>query len=313
MELVISQLTRLGLSEVVMHLLGSKWSSNDLFDKSLEASTIFLDAGHVVTEENRVVQQNMVNYLLKDMGEPSIKNLSCKLAKSIMWAREQRQELRLMKKSKSILKGKINDALKKASIPGSSKNNKNGLSETESKKLSIALKKSGAEAEQIIGNVDPGNSIEIMRLFDLLCSGQYREGQLLMSNQEMHKEPVDFLSDGSKYIAEMAKDFTSKFEQLYHAYGALKSFMTGPCKQNQLHMAMETECVLVTNRILRELYKEATKIFKKECNKHSKKKEYHILNLIHHAEVIIKVSEGAAREWKHCSYRHSDFYYLIPL
>ena len=40
MELVISQLTRLGLSEVVMHLLGSKWSSNDLFDKSLEASTI---------------------------------------------------------------------------------------------------------------------------------------------------------------------------------------------------------------------------------------------------------------------------------
>ena len=54
MELVISQLTRLGLSEVVMHLLGSKWSSNDLFDKSLEASTIFLDAGHVVTEENRI-------------------------------------------------------------------------------------------------------------------------------------------------------------------------------------------------------------------------------------------------------------------
>ena len=25
------------------------------------------------------------------------------------------------------------------------------------------------------------------------------------------------------------------------------------------------------------------------------------------------LSEGAAREWKHCSYRHSDFYDLIPL
>ena len=25
------------------------------------------------------------------------------------------------------------------------------------------------------------------------------------------------------------------------------------------------------------------------------------------------LSEGAAREWKHCNYRHSDFYDLIPL
>ena len=28
---------------------------------------------------------------------------------------------------------------------------------------------------------------------------------------------------------------------------------------------------------------------------------------------VLYSSEGAAREWKHCSYRHSDFYDLITL
>ena len=70
----------------------------------------------------------------------------------------------------------------------------------------------------------------------------------------------------------MAKDFRSRSVELAQAYGSLKSFLTGPCKHNQLHMAMETECVLVVNRVLRELYKDADKHYRKREEKVKKKK-----------------------------------------
>ena len=69
----------------------------------------------------------------------------------------------------------------------------------------------------------------------------------------------------------MAKDFRSRSVELKQAYGSLKSFLTGPCKHNQLHMAMETECVLVINRVLRELYKDADKHYRKREEKVKKK------------------------------------------
>ena len=71
----------------------------------------------------------------------------------------------------------------------------------------------------------------------------------------------------------MAKDFRSRSVELAQAYGSLKSFLTGPCKHNQLHMAMETECVLVVNRVLRELYKDADKHYRKREEKVRKKKK----------------------------------------
>jgi len=272
-QLVISQLTRLGICEVGINLLGLKSVTQELFLTSLKACNLFLDAGHAMEEDCRIVQENMVHYLSIDMGEPTTQNLTSKLSISVAWARSQRQTKKLQRKSRLLNKTKQianseadeqNQAKKKRPTKVARKS-----TFEQNNKDTATMTTNNMEEE----SVDPGGSTHIMRLFDLLCAGQYREGQLLMANQEYHKEPVDFLIDASKYIAEMAKDFRTKPLQLEQAYGSLKSFLTGPCKPNQLHLAMETECVLVTNRILRELYKEASKIFKQRKSIHKDNKE----------------------------------------
>ena len=307
LELIISQLTRLGICEVSIHLLGkkrfhilsskifgsdhnffsflsliphflarlgNKWISQELFLTTLNTCNLFLEAGHIITEENRVVQENMISYLAADMGEPTSCNLQLNLAKSIAWARLQRESTKNQRKSQLLEFHKKNRALldynenrlESKNTRGESKNTRGETKDTTTSTTSTT----DTTDSDVEISIDPGGSTEIMRMFDLLCSGQYRVAQLFMANQELHKEPVDFLIDSSKYIAQMAKDFRSKPLQLFQAYGSLKSFLTGPCKENQLHMAMETECVLVTNRILRELYKEASKIYK---SRKAKKKE----------------------------------------
>jgi hypothetical protein len=226
---------------------------------------LFLEYSHIDTEENNVVQKNMVGYLVKDMGESTTSQLKMKLAKSITWARNQREEIRIQKKANAMRQAMPkSSALTNPSSSRSGSRSGGGSGGGVGKGTDQHLM-SGVIAA--LDAVDPGGSKHIMRLFDLLCSGQFRDAQLFMSNQESHKEPVDFLIDSYKYIEEMAKDFRSRSVELTQAYGSLKSFLTGPCKPNQLHMAMETECVLVVNRVLRELYKDADKNYRKREEK----------------------------------------------
>ena len=48
----------------------------------------------------------------------------------------------------------------------------------------------------------------------------------------------NFLQDATIYISAMAKDFELHHDALLQSYGSLKSMLTGPCKPNQLSMAM---------------------------------------------------------------------------
>ena len=236
--------------------VGNKCITPELFSITLDACNLFLEASHIVTEENRTVQDNMLSYLSADMGEPTTCNLQSQLGKSISWARTSRQSKQKQEKSQRL--SKTEAPPEPTSKKSKKKSKKQRPKRTATKNI---FNKDISLSNDDEDSIDPGGSTEIMRMFDLLCSGQYRRAQLFMANQELHKEPVDFLIHASKYIEQMAKDFKSNPKQLMQAYGTLKSFLTGPCKENQKHMAMETEFVLLTNRILRELFKEAKKIY----------------------------------------------------
>ncbi len=240
-EHVVTQLTRLGLCELVMFILGANWASSNLYLTTVDTANVILEAAHAVTEENRVSQVSMVNFFKADLGEPTTMMLQQKLALSIAWAKATRHEEKLRRKSKML--------------------NTTALLEAAGSTKTGETKDSVLENFVNFANVDPGGSMKILKMLDLLCGGQYLVAQHAMANQEQHKEPVDFLMEAARYISTMAKDFNSHTRDLLQAYGTLKSFLTGPCRKNQSHMAMETESVLVTNRILRELFKDANKCF----------------------------------------------------
>ena len=85
---------------------GNKCITPELFSITLDACNLFLEASHIVTEENRTVQENMLSYLSADMGEPTTCNLQSQLGKSILWARTSRQSKKKQEKSQRLLKSK---------------------------------------------------------------------------------------------------------------------------------------------------------------------------------------------------------------
>ena len=75
-EHVVTQLTRLGLCELVMFILGANWASSNLYLTTVDTANVILEAAHAVTEENRVSQVSMVNFFKADLGEPTTVMLS---------------------------------------------------------------------------------------------------------------------------------------------------------------------------------------------------------------------------------------------
>ena len=240
-ERVVMQLTRLGLCELIMYMLGANWASSNLFLTTVDTANLVLDAAHAVTEENRVAQVSMIDFFKADLGEPTTLLLQEKLALSVAWAKTTRHEEKLRRKSKMMHTTALLEVAKAAEAG--------------------EPKDSALDKFVSYDNIDPGGSMKILEMLDKLCGGQYLVAQLAMANQELHKEPVDFLIEAARYISTMAKDIDAHSDDLLQAYGTLKSFLTGPCRKNQTHMAMETESVLVTNRILRELFKDATRCY----------------------------------------------------
>ena len=247
-----------------------------IYLRTLELTMTMLKAGHAMSEENRVVQSNMVSYLLADLGEPTTTRMQWNLMRTEIWSKDARQALKRKKKARKkqhqILmarakaEGKsvdeLNDSteiLMSSGNGGASSNINTRNSNLDEHGLPLVLTMPNLKAHS--ANADPGQSKKLLRMLEMLCQGQYLEGQLAMANQKHHKTPVDFITEATKYIATMAKDLLMHSDTLFQAYGTLKSFLTGPCKRNQLAMAMETEMVLITNRILRELYKESKKLY----------------------------------------------------
>ena len=274
-ELVASQLTRLGLGEAALYLLGRTWATDIMYLRTLQLTMTMLKAGHALNEENRIVQSNMVSFLLADLGEPTTTRLQWNLMRTEIWSKEARQALKRKKKAqkkhRQILmaraksEGKSVDELNDSTeilMSGENegmKGNKTRKSNVDEHGLPLVLTMPNLKAKN--HSADPGQSKRLLRMLEMLCQGQYLEGQVAMANQKHHKTPVDFITESTKYIATMAKDLLIHSDTLFQAYGTLKSFLTGPCKRNQLAMAMETEMVLITNRILRELYKESKKLY----------------------------------------------------
>ena len=289
LELVVQQLTRLGVCEVCMSLLGQDWLEDHVYEKIVDFSIDLLKYSHINKEDGRVVQENMIEFLLKDLGEPATISLQSKLEQSQQWSKYRRQKLKLQRKT---LKNEIKTAKraekaeKKSGVarsPSSAKMYSRGKEAEKELQLALEASHNGpakATSDKFSDILDahdpddddPGASCKLLRLLDLLCSGQYKKGQIFMSNQKDHKQPVNFLQDSAIYISAMAKDFEIHHDDLLQAYGSLKSFLTGPCKPNQLSMAMETECVLITNRILRELYKKAKSTYSGMTGKHGSRK-----------------------------------------
>ena len=277
LDLVVSQLTKTGMCEVLMYLLGLPWLEEHVYETVVSFAVDILKYSHVVKEDSRVVQENMIAFLSQDVGEPATLALARKLEESQQWAKARRQgQKQRLKALKSEIKA-AKKAVKQAKQDGGSGGGESPMSERKASRGAAAEEelqkhleqtqlgpikaKSNKYSEQLAvmqeGDKDPGASGKLLRLLDLLCTGQYKKGQLFMSNQPGHKFPVNFLADAAKYISTMAKDFHCHHDDLLQAYSSLKSFLTGPCQPNQLSMAMETECVLITNRILRELFKQA--------------------------------------------------------
>ena len=285
LDLVVSQLTKAGMCEVLMYLLGLPWLEEHVYETVVSFAVDILKYSHVVKEDSRIVQENMIVFLSQDVGEPATLALARKLEESQQWAKARRQgrkqRIKALKSEIKAAKKAVKQA-KQAKQDGGSGGGGGGgsaspMSERKASRGAAAEEelqkyleqtqsgpvkaKSNRYSEQLAvmqeGDKDPGASGKLLRLLDLLCSGQYKKGQLFMSNQPGHKFPVNFLADAAKYISTMAKDFHCHHNDLLQAYSSLKSFLTGPCQTNQLSMAMETECILITNRILRELFKQA--------------------------------------------------------
>ena len=276
LELICAQLIHMGVGEVLMYLLGQDWLEDEVYEKVVDFSIDLLKFSHVNVEDSRVVQANMINFLSKDLGEPATISIAKKLDMSEVWAKEKRDKLKIKTKT---LKNEIKAARKAKMVrldrkglrspTATSAIERGAIAEmelekhiNEQKEARVCNKPELTSYSDLLasmkeGDHDPGASKKLLRLLDLFSSGQYTKGQLFMSDQPNHKLPVNFLQDATRYISAMAKDFEIHHGSLLQSYGSLKSFLTGPCKPNQLSMAIETECVLITNRILRELYKKA--------------------------------------------------------
>ncbi|KAJ8601792.1 hypothetical protein CTAYLR_006814 [Chrysophaeum taylorii] len=94
----------------------------------------------------------------------------------------------------------------------------------------------------------------VMRLIQLMSEGHYEPNQSIMRDQPGHSNSINLLEDLVDLLSALSRDkrrCRRSTKTALQACSTLLEFIQGPCKANQLHLAIHTELVEILNRITR--------------------------------------------------------------
>ena len=214
-----TQLSRLGVTEAMVYLVGLSWGSPSLRRSATKTLNTMLESSHVERADMPELQSAIIRFMKLPVGISTCKNLHDRLESSIS-KMEERRELDALK-------------VKSLSLP----------------KNSSAVNAALALRSKVSDHNDPEACLKLM---ENICTGAYTLGQSFLGTQAV-EEPINFLVVITKYLMSCSKSIEENLESISQGFDALRSATAGPNIENQSFLATETEMVLCANRILREL------------------------------------------------------------